>query len=270
MSNSCESEKANKICVILHRGGRRRAAYLFDTAFIMLMVFAALYIAARARQQSRASSLLTSSAASLAVFAIYRIVDGELLKRKTRKLRLKARNEAAKRKLLLAPEKALDMIEKSDSVRVFPNIDTITADELRGVIGRAESPLTVASFAKPTEMAKELLDALDNVRLVSPLELIEKTAEELVPVTENDIDRELIIKYGRLIRKPALPSGLFRITKERAGKYAAVGSGLMLLSLFMRYSIWFRLMGSISLSLAAAFFAFDTIKKAEANGRSGG
>lgn len=258
-------DEAKRITRRLARGGRRRAAFIFDAAFLWLIAAFAVYIAVRTRLKNRAAALLAAGAIIIEAFALWLAADRKLLARRERAFRERARREAAEAKLRLEPSPVLLKACEAGAV-VSDKTDVLTCDDLRLLLPRAfdgAEGLTLVSFAKPTEAAEEFLSALPyEVKLVSPCEFLGKTQEELAPVSDDETDGFIIRKYG-LKKRPRIKAGLLALSRERAAKYAAAGFGLMLLSLFMRYSLLYRLMGSLTLSLSAGIFAIEAMRGAK-------
>jgi hypothetical protein len=256
-------EASRRIIRRLARGGRRLAAFIFDAVFIWLAIFGALYLAARSKLKNGAAALLFALSSFALAFTVWLAAYREAMCRKEEKLRAKARRGAAEAKLMLDPSPVLLKAVEAGAF-VIGSTDLITSDELRRALEHSgEGKLTLVSFGKPTEAAREFLSALPyEVKLMTPCDFLGRAPEELAPVSEEELDGFLIRRYGKKER-PDLKAGLLALSRGRAAKYAAAGIGLMLLSFFVRYSLLYRLMGSLTLSLGAGIFALETIRDAK-------
>ena len=265
-ANDKKARQLRRICRITHRGGRRAPGAVFDAAFMLAVVFVLFSLVLRPYFQSRAVSRAAALICAGLVFVVFAIVDRELLLRHEKKLRDKTRREIAENKLLLEPEKLLDRINESEGVIVIRKTDLMTADDIRDAARSARAGFTVVSLAEPTENAKRLISSLCcRAKVVTPQDYLDTDPNDVFPVSDEEIDAAILEKYGDLIKKPTFPKELFRIAKHRGAKYAAVGAALTLASLFVKYPLYYRIMGSAALSIAAWSFAADTARKVLSN-----
>ena len=258
-----EKKKAlRRIYVRRHRGGRRALAYWLDFTFTAVIVLLALYLCVRPHFRNRvAAEALTVVCGALAL-CIYRIVDGELLRRSVKKLREETRREISMSRLLLDPDGLFDRITCEKGVFTVKSLEAVTSDDVKAALGTGGDAITIVTFAKPTEAAMRLIEcSRAEVSFIAPHDYLGLDPEKLFPAGEEDIDAAIIKKYGSLLKKPHITKAVFALTRERAIKYLAVGAGLMLFSLFARYAVYYRILASLSLSVGAYVFAAEELKK---------
>ena len=235
-------------------------ASALDSLLIGAAVLAALYLAVRPHFESRLASAFISAACGVMVFIAVRAIDGERYSRHEKRMRTEAEAEIRSIKLLLSPEAALKALPMNGNACFSGSAEGLDADELIGFLNSHERPLTIIAVSKPTENAERLINTLDGIEVV-PIEKCGADLRAVYPVSETEIDEYIIKKHGELLKKPRISGALFALTKERAIKYLAVGAALMLLSFFVRYAVYYRLIASLTLGIGSYVFAADAYKR---------
>lgn len=236
-------------------------ACLFDTAFLLSAAFITLYLCARGRIKSRAVSLVFAAAALGILLVGKTAFDRKRYLRHKEKLRQKAEAEARAIKLMTEPG-LLSGLPLEEGVAVIEKTDILTADDILDAVKKHGLPLVAVTPALPTERARAVLGGFGGkVRIRTPEEHFKDEIKKLIPVSEQETDDAIIKKYGRLTRRPKLDLSVFRLTRDRAAKYALVGAGLTALSFFSRFALYFRLTASVCLALAALFFGMRSLKR---------
>ncbi|MBO4563276.1 MAG: hypothetical protein J5772_06670 [Clostridia bacterium] len=251
----------NRLFRITFRKGRRRAAFVIDTAFAFLILVLVLWIIVRPHFKNRtAAALVTASSFSIILCSCI-IIDRERYARHIVKLEMEARLRAAETKLLLDPSPALDEIHRTDRLKVFRGADSLTADDLLLLIKECEYPLTVVTAAAPTEKARSVMAALPGkVEVVSPAQRLGERIFELYPVSREEAEEAIIKEHSELLKKPDIKA-VFALTRERAFRYFSVGAGLLLLSFFVKRGLYFRAVASICFGLGGAAAIRDAAAK---------
>lgn len=250
MDNRINSLK--RIYIRSFRRGRSSAAYFFDSVIVWSAVFVGVYLAVRPRVPSRPAAVFLSLACVLLCLALRSIAARELLSRHIKKLRKSAGKELSEIKLMKEPDRLFGMLP--GSAQAVLKTDLLTADDIKGMDGK-----TVITLAEPTDKAKKLIDAL-GIKLVLPQEYLGVDLSEVFPVTESETDEYLIRKYSNLIKKPSLPKSLLSFSRARAVKFLATGAGLLIMSFFMRYSLYYRLAASLVISIGFTVLCADALK----------
>lgn len=247
------------------RGGRLAPAAFMDALFSCLILVSAVYVTIRPHYKNLSAALLTAGSVTASAVLVLLVIRRERYYRHVERERNKARIQLIDMKMLGSPEKLFDDLDLRENEFLFRGTDALTADDIRELISEHGMPLRVVTLAEPTEKAGRLIECRsEEIDIVPAQERSKSGLEHLYPVTEREIDEHIVRNRMRSKRKTSLPSELFRLTRERAFKYLAVGAGLFVFSFFARYTLYFRLVSSICLSIGAGAFAFDTFKRSGA------
>lgn len=259
-SNQYE-KAAERIIRRSFRGGKSLLAFCFDAVFFGLLCLFALYIAVRPHFLSASAARLVS----VLIFAAGAALASAIRERRYMRFRSRLIGEAAalaaRNKLMKDPDEVLDRAERVGSAAVFRGTDSVTADDIRRIIKNKSLPLKIVTFAEPTKKAAELLRLFDGVMLTDPFTALGEDPVKLTTVSAAEIGAALRSKYGAQTKKPSFSLAMFALTKERALKYAALGGGLMLLSPFTGYALYYRVIASVAISLGAAVFLYEAAVK---------
>ena len=244
------------------RGGRRIPAVVFDSAFMGLILFAASYITVRPHIKNTAVSVAVSLFVFAGTVCVLIVIRRERFLRYERRLKREALEDVLRMKLMLDPERLLSLVHETSSVFVFRGTDTIGSDDIRAAVCNKGLPVTIVSEALPTKTAAEMIKLSGGrVKLVNAEEHLGIALSEVYSVAPGEIEDAIIAKHSDSIKKISFSKDVFRLTKDRAVRYLGVGAGLFALSFVMRYTLYFRLMASLCMSLGAGFFAAEEIKK---------
>ena len=252
----------DKIFRITFRGGRGLPAFVFDSFFFGAASLLALYLCVRPQFKNRPAAVFVTAVCGLLLFLIVLVIDRERFARHVKRMREKAAEDLLLRKAFFLSEELFKDI-KDEGVYKAISAEALTADDVIRAVREFGDGAVIVTLAKPTEAAKALLDSMDGISVVTPFGYLSREPSEMITVNESEIDAEIIRTHRKTIKKPSLPKGLFELSKERAVKYFALGAALLLMSFFVRYSLYFRIISSVVLSLGAGVFAFDELKRAQ-------
>ena len=244
------------------------AAYACDKLFIFAIVFFTLYLVVRSRIDSRIVCVTISLSTSAVFYIISALFDKKRLDKHIVKLRIAAKRDIRKRKLALLDEKEYcNAIFADDTPLIYPvsSAECVTADDVRRAYRKAieakRDKVLLIAYAKPTESAQMLVKSLYGmVVITTPFEYLDGKYVNSIEITEDEIDHELISRYY-----PDKPSGgllkrLKLFTRERAIRYLGVGMLLFICSIFMRYSLYFRILSTVCLSVGGALLIGQSIR----------
>lgn len=242
-------------------GGRSRFAAASDRVLTALFCAFGLYLAVRPRLVNRAACLFCTAlvlAAGLAFAAYF----GKRISLKTRaRLIEEGKALARETKLSLDPEPIFARLRGRAGILLIERTELFTADDIRAVLsGMSGSGLKVVSPAKPTAGAEALMRAA-GMDYLPASEALGGEYALFLPVSHAEAVSAALIKYRSKYEKKRRAGRLWALPRERAVKFFSVGAGLMLMSLIMRYSLYYRLAGSLALSLGAWFFAAERLKR---------
>lgn len=256
-------EKAfEKVLITTFRGGRRRAAVLLDTAATGILIFLALYLLALSKLRNGVIAFAAALLAFSGACAIIMIVRRERFSSHRERLLCEARRQARRLDMMLAPEKVFERIEVSEGEYLHRSTDRLSSDDVAAAVKTAGLPLTIITFAEPTDAAAELIKlSCGRIRLVSPEERLGQELPELFPVTDEEAKKTTVAMHGGCLKKASLKKGVIALTKERAVKYAAVGAGLYAMSFIVRYALYYRIIACIAMSIGAWVFAAERLAK---------
>ena len=258
MSYKKTEDELRRVYLKTYFRGRSKAARIIDGTAEFVMVGIVFWLAVRTKFRNLSVSLLLT-AALIALFGVIRkAAVNALMKRHIKGLRTAAAEETKIIKATLDIEELLSEITDRN-VYKCASTESVTADDV--LAAHRAGCDTIASLASPTEEATRLMGYL-NVKTVSPFDMPRCTAAKKYRATKEETDERLIKEYGRNNKKNASDKlrGLRVFSRERSFRYILTGAGLLLLSFFVRYSLYYRLLGSLSMSLGAAVFAFETAK----------
>lgn len=244
-------------------GGRSRLAAALDSLLAALFSGLGLYIAYRPRLKSRFACVIAVFA-TLAAFGAFAALFSKRRGERTRERLIdEGRGHAARLRLMKDPSPAFARLRAREGVLAIEKTDVFTADDLREALGgKNPAGLKAVSLAKPTEGAKELLDVL-GMELASFEEVSGAAELSEYAVSDGEAMEAALVKYEAKYRKTRPLKGLKTLIGERGTKFTGVGAGLMLMSLFARYSLYYRLMGGLALSIGAWSFALGRLKARE-------
>lgn len=243
------------------RGGRSGFAAAADFLIIAAFCSFGLWLAVRPRFANRAACALIVVCCLAAGIAIYIALARGKREKALYRIIKEGEADAALTKVLLDPEPVFRAVREAGGAVLIEKTETFTTDDLREALGgRSPRGLTAVSPASPTEHALELMRNL-GMKYASPKEFLGDDYGALCPVSKYEARGAALVKYREKYKKTRRPIKL-SLTGERAVKYVSVGVGLLLMSLFMRYSLYYRLAGSLAISLGTAVFAAERLKPA--------
>lgn len=244
------------------RKGRSVTASFLDHAFLSAIIFFALYIAVRPNMVNGVIARIITFICCIVVLLIWFIADRERFSRHVCRLRADTANELYRTKLILDPEPFLSQIEAEANVFIHHCTDLLTTDDIKLALEIFGDSVTIVSAAEPTSRARDIINRLGGrIKLISPEDFSGRKLSDVYTVEDDEIDSVIISKHERITKKPSLKKGLFTLSKERAFKYIAVGAALFAYSFFVRYSMYFRIMASVTLSLGAMVFTADEVRR---------
>ena len=250
---------------ISYHNGKRRFAVVFDAVFIWMIVLLAIRISLIPRIKADFTAWCAAAFTTAALFLLWRVFDRERFTRHRLKLRMEAREAAAERKAERSPEKLFALIEPSPGVAVIEKTDLITSDDIVGAIGRIGLPVTVVTLASPTEKAAALIAGSGGeIRIVTPQEHTGTELTELYPVSEKEIDDDIVRSHASLIERRSFREIFLAVSKQRAVKYLLVGGGLFLFSFVMGRRIYYRMLAALSAGAGSVMLALEAAKNAAA------
>ncbi len=266
--NECMDKRLKKIYLRTYRRGRNPAAYYIDRLFLLAITVFAVYLAARPQLQNRTICTIVSLFVALTVFIMLKLTDERRLARHINKLRSAAAQQVIDCKLMLMEPDALsDLInpDREPSVIVHSRAECVTADDVRhafiAVEAQAAPNVIIVAYSKPTEAAKRMIKQLNgSVSVQTPQEYAKDRIMRSISVSEDEIDAQIIAAHEKKRDAAAFVKSLKLLSKQRALRYLGVGALLMLCSFYMRYSLYFRLLSTLCISVGGGIFVVQEIR----------
>ena len=249
--------KLNKVYKRSFRRGRGALACAFDTGFALFTSAFALYICVRPRFKSSSAAWLVTLICLAAAALLWKAAEKELFARHVKRLRLKKKKQIALAKML-AEGAAFEGGKAEPGKYYARSIEALTADDVLAALRSGQKPVTIVSAAEPTKKAKELISSfagavrLEKAKLLSP-------SSPMPPVTEEETDEAVLWEYPA--RKRPVFKELSELARERPFMYFCLAGGLFVLSFFVRYALYFRLMASAAAGTGSAVLFFNKTKK---------
>lgn len=169
--------------------------------------------------------------------------------------------------LLLSDDRFAEFVNPAHDTSVMPyrSAEAVSADtvlEAYDAAVRSAKNIVMVACAKPSPAAAELLKELrGSVKVIAPDEHLGAGCYDGIPVDESEIDAELLAKHERHIDIRSFVSGLKLLSRERAVRFLGVGALLMVCSLFMRYSLYFRLLSTLCFAVGGAVYIGGEIRR---------
>ncbi len=252
----------DSICRLSFHNGKRAFAVVFDAVFIWAIVFASIRVTLAPSIRNGIAAWLAAAFFTLTLFFTARVVQRERFVRHRLKLRLEAREALALSMAERDPERILKLIPKEKGVAVSLKTDILTTDDVYSAVRENGLPLTIVTFAKPTEKAAQTAQRYGGaLRIVPPQEMLGIGIEKLCPVTEQEIDDEVIRTHRELIERRGLKEIFLAVSRKRAVKYLLVGAGLYLFSFIMGRGLYYRIIASVSVTAGGIMLALDAAGK---------
>ncbi len=258
METDEKSQKLTQIYKKSFRNGRGTAAYIIDRAALLIVIGAAIWLAVHQRMHNRTAAIMLEAACMGVVIITTLLVDRLLLFRHIKKLR----RYAEKSIIEIKAYSELDCLKSriTDDLVYFDNsIEALTAEAVKAAHDAGAK--MILSMAPKTEKAEALLSYY-GIELDDPISFLGSKPEALLKATDDEIDEHLIKTFGKASRKPIkeLIKNIGLLSQARGRKYLCVGLLLILLSTFMRYSLYYRLLGSFSLTLGTWAYLAESLR----------
>lgn len=255
-STASKKRLLSHIAFVSFHHGKRRFAVAFDSIFIWTVILLAVRITLIPYVRIRAAAWIASAFFTLTFFFICRVVQRERFVRHKLKMRSDAREAAALFKARFDPDRLYALIKPQKGVVAAAKTDLLSADDITEAVRENGLPLKLVTLAEPTEKAAALIERSDNgISIVSPQEHLGIALEILYPVSEEEIDDEIIRSHREMNEKRSLGEIFLTVSRKRAVKYLLVGGGLFLFSFFMHHRLYYRLIACVSAS-AGGFMLF--------------
>ena len=242
--------------------GKSVFARILDTAMLLFLLFAALFLALRGR------GLRTEHALPLSVVALLFFAVLLLIYRRASLARFIPREMDRLRRQLL--QEKLVLIRAEEFARlcraaageaeplVFQRAEPLGADELLPLLKNARAQRTVCAGAGFTEAAKTLAGRMEkSVRLIDGEALIDAAMRDaaLRPGVEEvyaAIEKELLAQKARRRLARALPAA-----GGSCKKYLIAAALLLLCSFLTRYALYYRMLAGLCATIASARFLLE-------------
>ena len=252
------SDKLHGIYLKSFRKGRGAAAGTIDRTFFFCLSAALVWLAVRARMANLTVSIVVTCASMLIVLTAAAGIERIGLRRHAARMRRDAEAEILEEKARIHADELLGSI-KAPGAFVCRSVECVSADDVLKAI--ACGCRSIVSLSQPTSNARELMAAA-GISLEDPFIMLGKKPSEIFSVTDTEIDERLYKKYCKKERRTfgGIVKSIKPLAGERAVRYMLTGAALILLSFAEKYSLSYRLLGSLSMSLGAAIFGFDILK----------
>ncbi|MDO4564874.1 MAG: hypothetical protein Q4C04_04600 [Clostridia bacterium] len=227
-------------------GGKNAFSRIADAVFFRAFIFCAIFLMLPAGELRLPLALLLLTAACIALKIL---ADFRLARFRTRE-REEIEKKLKRQRLLLMPEDEL-RAELGMDFAIIRRSKEVGIDELLPIIrGDYKICCSVSPFSK---------EAQDFCAAVKP----ELELRDMLSVFSPEITREDMEAYIRaqvaLGAKRIRFKG-FRLERVAASKYLVLGFMLLLLSFFVRYTIYYRLLATLSFVLPL-FFRLRTLQR---------
>ncbi len=240
--------------------GKRLIARVLDTVALLLLLFAGTYLFLRNKALRTEHALPLAIVASLFAGVILLIVRrASLLRFIPRETDRLSRKLLSERLCLLDGRRFRSLCRKASGERtpvVFQCAEPVSADELLPLLKKQkDATLTVCASAGFTKTAETLARHMpERLRLIGEAALVDTAMRDaaLHPRREEvyaAIEREQRIRREKRRGLRRLPIGA-----KSLGAYLIAAGVLLLCSYFTRYTLYYRLLAGLSVSIAGARF----------------
>lgn len=241
-------------------GGRSTLARIVDTVFFgfIIMLLGYRYFA-RQRIAWYVSAALGAAAAVLIIIA-YRIISSMRFERFIVHERERIRKELVLSRLSILPEtdyakvvESIIKVERIDKrfcmVLSYQNIEEICADEIakayRSAVSNGYEKVYVISCSRLSAKAQDFLSANKQIAfIIYTQEKLYEYTKRLFPITDDEIDSVIIERESKK-REQRRSKYKDSFAKSRLTPYFLLGGFLLLASLFVRFSLYYRLLAGL-------------------------
>ncbi len=240
-------------------GGRNLFARTLDYIALRVILFAAAFLFFRLHLDTPRSALL--AALSLAVASLLLHVAREItMARFVKKEMIRIRRLLMREKLMFLPEAAfLELCRRAGGVEnpiPMQRAEPVGADALLPLLRQSpDQALVICSSAGFTPAAEAfVLHSPRRARLIGPDALVTAAGQADALWPDDEAVHAYIAAEQR--RRAGARRRLGELLRENAGaygrKYALTAGILLLLSFFTRYTLYYRILAGLCLSIAAA------------------
>ena len=235
--------------------GKRLIARVLDTVALLLLLFAGTYLFLRNKALRTEHALPLAIVASLFAGVILLIVRrASLLRFIPRETDRLSRKLLSERLCLLDGRRFRSLCRKASGERtpvVFQRAEPVSADELLPLLKKQkDATLTVCASAGFTKTAETLARHMpERLRLIGEAAMRDAALHPRREEVYAAIEREQRIRREKRRGLRQLPIGA-----KSLGAYLIAAGVLLLCSYFTRYTLYYRLLAGLSVSIAGARF----------------
>lgn len=239
------------------RHGRSAAAHFIDLTAFFVIIAVVVWLAVRVRFANTTIVLLLTTVCTVMLCFVYITINKLRFKRHAERLRRETERKLKKQKELLDYSNNFRKFN-APGVYVCGSVEALSADDISNAFNSGCD--TVVSFAEPTPKAEKLISSL-RIKVVSPSDISCSNIGDEITVSSREID-EAILRESKPDKSSgikALINNIKNVSRERAMRYVFTGGALMLLSFMVSYKLYYRIMGSLCLTVGSAMIGFKTI-----------
>ncbi len=245
-----------------HAGGRSMAARIVDYIGLRLIFFAACWLYFRHIIPDRAASVWISAIALVTFMIVLRLCRDSSLKRFIKKDKERMRDEMRMEFLISMPQKDFrSLLEKT--IHHDPQVQLyglqkntpVSEDDILAVYHASceTKPLHICATAPFSEGAFALIKRLPvEVKLTGAAELLDACRENM-PISDMELEMRIEEKLEEQKKRRRRLQG--RVFLDRnAKKYLLAAAALLIVSFLTDYVIYYRMLASLCVLLAATSF----------------
>ncbi len=253
-------------------GGRNTAARIIDFILVGFLIFSGCYGIIRTRLPRGIFTVIIALSLTMVIAIAHRIITVLRMNKHIAKLRSSTRNMLEDQALMFIPPSEYEEYIRSavnTECYIIQKAEKVNCDDVYRAARYAKchgySKLSIVTSSQPTCEAIEVAKRIYETRICfKDARSIVYNSPNAPTVSEDDIDRAIMLRYGKKRRKGIRSNFKRGSISHRSRQYFVVGGILMALSLVMKHSIFIRLIASIALMLSALMrFTHGNNSKAE-------